>query len=101
MHCSYSLFFYFTCRFVRNPNRNGGDLCVYETSELNLPKDRYTPCPVKKGSLVVFDGLTIHQSDINRSDKSRYAYTVSGQHEGDAKRFSSIILIFLVSCYGN
>lgn len=62
-------------RFVRNSDPNGGELCVYEKPALNLPKDQYIPCPVKKGSLVVFDGLTIHQSDLNRSDKSRYAYT--------------------------
>ncbi|XP_037029674.1 phytanoyl-CoA dioxygenase domain-containing protein 1 homolog [Bradysia coprophila] len=62
-------------RFVRNPVPGRGDLCVYEKPDLNLPKEQYIPCPVKKGSLVVFDGLTIHQSDINRSDKSRYAYT--------------------------
>lgn len=60
--------------FVRNPDPNG-DLCIYEKPEIDLPRDQYTPCPVKKGSLVIFDGLTIHQSDINRSDKSRFAYT--------------------------
>lgn len=61
--------------FIRNPDPNGDELCIYEQPELNLPKEQFTPCPVKKGSLVLLDGLTIHQSDYNHSDKSRYAFT--------------------------
>lgn len=64
----------FDSSFIRNPDPNG-DLCIYEKPDLDLSKDQYIACPVKKGSLVVFDGLTIHQSDLNRSEKSRYAYT--------------------------
>lgn len=66
---------FLTFSFVRNPNPNADELCIYEKPELKLPKDHYTPCPVKRGSLVVFDGLTIHPSDLNRSDRSRFAYT--------------------------
>lgn len=40
-----------------------------------LSQDEFIACPVKKGSLVILDGLVIHASEPNRSDKSRLAFT--------------------------
>ena len=40
------------------------------------PENRLVPLEVKKGSLVVLDGLLPHKSLANRSAKSRHAYTL-------------------------
>lgn len=34
-----------------------------------------TPCPVKKGSLVLIHGYVVHSSEANTSSISRHAYT--------------------------
>lgn len=47
---------------------------MYVEPEKSWPEHLWTPCPVKKGSLVIFDGLTIHRSEPNTSDKCRCAY---------------------------
>lgn len=43
--------------------------------ELNLPREQFTAVPVKRGSLVILDGSTIHFSDSNFTDENRYTYT--------------------------
>lgn len=61
-------------QFVRYAD-NSTDLKVLDSTP--WPKDEEAqPLAVKKGSLVVFDGLLPHFSAPNRSDKSRHAYTL-------------------------
>lgn len=43
--------------------------------ELNLPREHFTACPVKRGSLVILDGSTVHFSDPNFTNEHRYTYT--------------------------
>ena len=40
------------------------------------PEDELIPLEVKKGSLIVLNGLLPHRSLENRSSKSRHAYTL-------------------------
>jgi phytanoyl-CoA hydroxylase len=40
------------------------------------PTDGLVPLEVRKGMLVVLDGLLPHKSEVNRSPKSRHAYTL-------------------------
>lgn len=60
---------------IRNPNSSSDDLLIYDKPMPSFSQDQFIACPVKKGSLVIIHGLVIHQSELNRSDKSRYAYT--------------------------
>lgn len=60
-------------RFVRD--RDGGTRFeIYDSSE--WPLDLLVPLEVKKGTLIVLDGLLPHLSYANRSEKSRHAYTL-------------------------
>lgn len=54
----------------------------------SFSQDQFIACPVKKGSLVIIHGLVIHQSELNRSNKSRYAYTFHVM-ETDNVKYSS------------
>lgn len=67
----------FTCfyRLIRNPDRASPEILVYDKPAVIYTKDQFIACPVKKGSLVLIHGLVVHQSELNASDKSRYAYT--------------------------
>ncbi|ESO03064.1 hypothetical protein HELRODRAFT_185666 [Helobdella robusta] len=61
---------------TRLVNKDGN--ASFTTSEM---KDRYkdeefVSAPVKKGSLVLIDGLVVHKSDNNKSDRSRNAFTL-------------------------
>lgn len=48
---------------------------MYDKPSPVYSQDLFTPVEVKRGSLVVIHGLVVHQSELNRSDKSRFAYT--------------------------
>lgn len=50
-------------------------MVIYEKAMPKFPKEDFIPCPVKKGSLVIIHGLVVHQSEHNRGNKSRHAYT--------------------------
>lgn len=46
------------------------------TNELKaLPKEKFNPAPVSKGTLVLIDGFVVHQSHANTSNRSREIYT--------------------------
>lgn len=60
---------------IRNPVPNSDEFLVYNKPSPAYDQDLFTAVPVKKGSLVVIHGLVVHQSEWNRSDKSRFAYT--------------------------
>lgn len=73
---------------MRNSNPNEEELVIYNKPTPIYPQDLFTPCPVKKGSLVVIHGLVIHRSELNQSDKSRFAYTFHVM-ETDNVKYSS------------
>lgn len=47
-----------------------------DTTPLPTPPDDLVPLEVPAGTLVVLDGRLPHWSDVNRSDRSRHAYTL-------------------------
>ena len=67
-------------RFVRE----GRTTRMNVLDETPFDEQGLVPLEVKKGALVLLDGLVPHRSEANRSDKSRHAYTlhvVSGAHD--------------------
>jgi phytanoyl-CoA hydroxylase len=60
-------------RFYRTRNGTTG---FRHHSETNWPLDRLVPLEVKKGALILLDGLLPHMSLMNRSPRSRHAYTL-------------------------
>jgi phytanoyl-CoA hydroxylase len=60
-------------RWVRTPE-GSMQFEVYDTEP--WPKDELVPLEVKKGTLIVLDGLLPHCSFENRSPRSRHAYTL-------------------------
>lgn len=75
------------CSLIRNPNPNSDELLIYDKPSPAYSQELFTPVPVKKGSLVLIHGLVIHQSELNRSNKSRFAYTFHIM-ESDNVRYS-------------
>lgn len=73
-------------RFIRNPNKNEfneGKYLIYTNPNPNFSDYNFVPCPIKAGSAILIDGLVVHQSEANRSSKSRHIYTfhVYDSHE--------------------
>jgi phytanoyl-CoA hydroxylase len=63
-------------RFVRNSTDDGATFEVLDPDPLpDVPGD-LVPLEVEVGTMVVLHGLLPHWSDVNRSDKSRHAYSV-------------------------
>jgi phytanoyl-CoA hydroxylase len=62
--------------FVRNTTDDGATFTVHDDSPLPAPSDGLVPLEVKAGTLVVLHGLLPHWSDVNRSDKSRHAFSL-------------------------
>jgi phytanoyl-CoA hydroxylase len=60
-------------RFLRAPE-GGTRFEIYDDSP--WPLERLVPLEVKKGTLIILDGLLPHLSYANRSQKSRHAYTL-------------------------
>ena len=60
-------------RFVR---AEGGGTRFEVFDAAPWPTDGLVPLEVRKGALVVLDGLLPHKSEVNRSPKSRHAYTL-------------------------
>ncbi|ELT91970.1 hypothetical protein CAPTEDRAFT_183693 [Capitella teleta] len=62
-------------RMVRNPEENGPS-CVYTGEKPDYSDgNKFVPVPVKKGDMILIDGLVIHRSEKNESEKSRHIYT--------------------------
>jgi phytanoyl-CoA hydroxylase len=59
-------------RFVRAP----GGTSFQTFDERAWPTDQLIPLEVKKGTLIILHGLLPHMSLVNRSPKSRHAYTL-------------------------
>ncbi|KAL1516624.1 hypothetical protein ABEB36_000510 [Hypothenemus hampei] len=62
-------------RYIRNPDKNSKDLLIFTAPAPTYPKNSFTPVPVPKGSLVLIHGQVVHQSEVNKSEGSRHAYT--------------------------
>lgn len=62
-------------RFRRNPDKDAKELLIYDRPQPTYPRSSFVPVPVPKGSCVLIHGLAVHQSDRNKSDRSRHAYT--------------------------
>ena len=60
-------------RWVRNA-AGGMEFDVFDPTP--WPEERLVPLEVRKGSLILLDGLLPHKSLANRSAKSRHAYTL-------------------------
>mgnify|MGYP003326199569 CR=1 FL=1 len=63
-------------KFVRNAANDGATFDVVDPSPLPDVPGELVPLEVKAGTMVVLHGLLPHWSDVNRSDKSRHAYSV-------------------------
>ena len=57
-------------------NSAGGEMKFEVFDSSPWPEDRLVPLEVRKGSLIVLNGLLPHKSLANRSSKSRQAYTL-------------------------
>lgn len=64
-----------TCSLCLNADLNAEKLVIYERTMPKTSKDQAVACPVKNGSLDILDGLVIHESTPNHSNRSRLAYT--------------------------
>lgn len=63
-------------KFVRNNDNDGATFDVLDPTPLpDVPGD-LIPLEVRAGTMIVLHGLLPHWSDVNRSDKSRHAYSV-------------------------
>uniref|UniRef100_A0A1I8HI16 Phytanoyl-CoA dioxygenase n=1 Tax=Macrostomum lignano TaxID=282301 RepID=A0A1I8HI16_9PLAT len=64
-------------RFKREIGQDGRVSMTFVGRDPNeiVPIERYVPCEVKRGSLVLIDGFVLHRSNENRSQKSRDCYT--------------------------
>lgn len=60
---------------VRNPDPKAEEPMIYCGDLPSFTNMDYVACPVKRGSLVILDGLVVHKSEPNLSTKSRLAYT--------------------------
>jgi phytanoyl-CoA hydroxylase len=55
---------------------DGTEFEILDPTPLPMPPDDLVPIEVSAGTLVVLDGQLPHWSDVNRSARSRHAYTV-------------------------
>lgn len=60
----------------RDPNSDEMEFAVLDDTPLPAAPGALTPLEVTAGTLVLLHGLLPHWSDVNRSDRSRHAYTV-------------------------
>lgn len=62
-------------RFVKNADKDSDTLLVHRGDPCPYEADKAIAAPVKPGDLVLIDGLVVHQSEHNSSNKPRLAYT--------------------------
>ncbi|XP_030751443.1 phytanoyl-CoA dioxygenase domain-containing protein 1 homolog [Sitophilus oryzae] len=62
-------------RYIRNPDKNSEEFLIYNAPAPFYQKSSFTAVPVRKGTLVLIHGQVVHLSEINKSKKSRHAYT--------------------------
>lgn len=62
-------------RYIRNPDSSSSELLIHDRPSPIYPMSSFSAAPVTKGSLVIIHGQVVHRSELNKSDKSRHAYT--------------------------
>ncbi len=62
--------------FKRMPDGHGTEFEELDATPLPTPPDDLVPLEVEAGTMVVLHGLLPHWSDVNRSGKSRHAYSL-------------------------
>jgi phytanoyl-CoA hydroxylase len=62
--------------FKRSPEGRGTIFEALDGTPLPTPPDDLVPLEVPAGTMVVLHGLLPHWSDVNRSDRSRHAYSL-------------------------
>lgn len=62
-------------RYIRNPDKTSEELLIYTAPPPVYQKSSFTSAPVPKGTLVLIHGQVVHFSEVNKSEKSRHAYT--------------------------
>lgn len=75
-------------RSCRTNDPNADSLIEYKGKMPTFSQNEFVACPVKKGSLVILNGLTVHASEPNRSNKSRIAFTFHVM-ESDGVKYDS------------
>jgi phytanoyl-CoA hydroxylase len=62
--------------FVRNAADDGATFDVLDPAPLPSPSDGLVPLEARAGTLVILHGLLPHWSDVNRSTRSRHAFSL-------------------------
>lgn len=62
-------------RYVRNKDPNSKELLLYDKAAPCYPQSNFRPIPVRKGTCILIHGQVVHFSKLNKSEKSRHAYT--------------------------
>jgi phytanoyl-CoA hydroxylase len=62
--------------FKRTPDGHSTVFEALDDTPLPTPPDDLVPLEVPAGTMVVLHGLLPHWSDVNRSDRSRHAYSL-------------------------
>ncbi|XP_057333321.1 uncharacterized protein LOC130672667 isoform X2 [Microplitis mediator] len=64
-------------RYIRNKDypESSKEILIYDRGAPCYPASNFRAVPVRKGSCILLDGLVVHYSKANKSDKSRHAYT--------------------------
>lgn len=65
-----------TYRRLGAHNDDGAEFIEHDPQPLPAPSDGLVPLEVSAGTLVILHGLLPHWSDVNRSGKSRHAYSL-------------------------
>ena len=63
-------------KFVRNEANDGATFDVLDAAPLPMPPTDLVPLEASAGTLVILHALLPHWSGVNRSDKSRHAYSL-------------------------
>jgi len=72
-------------RFIRNPDQSSETLFIHNGESVPQPSNEcLKAAECRPGDLVLIDGLVIHQSAANTSEKPRMAYTFH-VYDGNAK----------------
>lgn len=70
-------------RFVRTDNtQDGQDLLEWTAPPMEVDEGQFVRVPVNRGDLVLIDGLVVHRSAANKSDKPRWIYTFHAYDKG-------------------
>lgn len=72
-------------RYIRNPDKTSDQFLLHNAPAPFYQKSNFTAVPVPKGTLVLIHGQVVHFSEVNKSQKSRHAYTFHVIEQKDTK----------------